>query len=368
MKLFTLQARYGDSLILQYGPNSKPRFMLIDGGPTKVFDNYLRPELEYITNNGGTLDAVVLSHADRDHVTGLLHLFAELRINDTDKVAPLIGINDLWINSFDKSIATGNDIASSLSRVFSNTPHGKSVLKNTDVALNSIEEGNRLKRMAKALQIPINSKFKGKLITVEKFRKPFKLNNITLQIIGPTQENLDELKQEWLEWFGNNEDKLSDSDPSVASYSDKSIPNLSSLMFLVTDKKGKTILFTGDGRGDHVIDGLTMQGLLDENDNFYVDVLKVAHHGSDNNVTAEFFEQVQAGTYVISGDGTHGNPELNVMEWILQAAKKQGRHITLYVTNATSPVNELLENYDQNEYNYELYYLPDDATSMEVEF
>ena len=56
------------------------------------------------------------------------------------------------------------------------------------------------------------------------------------------------------------------------------------------------------------------------------------------------------------------------MEWILQAAKKQDRKVILYVTNLTSPVNELLDNYDQKEYGYELYYLPDDATSMEVEF
>ena len=368
MKLFVLQARYGDSLILEYGTKSKPKYMLIDGGPARVYDNYLRPELEYIADNGGSLDAVVLSHVDRDHVTGLLNLFAELRINDADEVERLIGIDDLWINSFDKSIDTGNDIASTLSRVFSNTPHNKSVLKNAGVSLDSIAEGNRLKLMSKALKIPINSKFKGKLVTVEKFRKPFKLNNITLQIVGPTQKNLDELKQEWLDWFKKNEDKLSDADPSVASYTDDSIPNLSSLMFLVTDKKKRTILFTGDGRGDHLIDGLKMQGLLHGDDNFLVDVLKVGHHGSDHNVTPEFFEQVKASTYVISGDGTHGNPELNVMEWILQAAKKQDRKVTLYVTNQTAPVIELLETYDQTEYGYELYYLPDDAISMEVEF
>lgn len=366
MKFHVLQARYGDCLILEYGTKSKPKFMLIDGGPAYVFDNYLKPELEYIANKGGDLDVVALSHVDRDHVTGLLNFFTELRENEADDIDRLIGVDDLWINSFDKAVDTGNEIESALNRVFSNSPHNKSVLRNIGVSLDSIGEGNKLKLMAKALEIPINKKFKGKLVTVDKFKKPFKLGNVTIQIVGPTQKNLDELKQDWLDWFKENEDKLNDTNPSIASYTDDSVPNLSSLMFLITHKK-KTILFTGDGRGDHLIEGLEMIGKF-KNDKFCVDVLKVGHHGSDYNVTPEFFEQVQAKTYVISGDGSHHNPEFTTLKWIVEAAKKRDEKITLYVTNKTENVDKLLNEFDQNEYDYELYYLSDDATSMEVEF
>ena len=93
----------------------------------------------------------------------------------------------------------------------------------------------------------------------------------------------------------------------------------------------------------------------------------MSHHGSDNNVTPEFFEQVQAKIYVISGDGSHHNPEFTTLKWIVEAAKKRDEKITLYVTNKTENVDKLLDEFDQNEYCYELYYLAEDATSMEVE-
>lgn len=366
MKFHVLQARYGDCFILEYGNKSKPKFMLIDGGPARVFKNYLKPELEYIVDKGGSLDAVVLSHVDRDHVTGLLNFFAELRENDADETERLIGVNDLWINSFDKTLDAEHDIESVLNRILSNSPHKKSVLRNTRISLDSIGEGNRLKLLAKILKIPINKKFKGKVVSVDNFKKPFKLGNLTIQIVGPTQSNLDELKKLWLNWFEENEDKLKDSNPSIASYTDDTVPNLSSLMFLVTQKK-KTILFTGDGRGDFLIDGLKMIGKF-KDEKFWVDVLKVGHHGSDHNVTPEFFEQVQAKTYVISGDGSHHNPEFTTLKWIVESAKKRNEEIVLYVTNKTENVDRLLDEFDPKEYGYELYYLSEDSTSMEVEF
>jgi hypothetical protein len=43
---------------------------------------------------------------------------------------------------------------------------------------------------------------------------------------------------------------------------DSSIPNLSSIMFLA-EAESKANLFTGDGRGDHLLDGLDDAGLLD---------------------------------------------------------------------------------------------------------
>ena len=366
MKFHVLQARYGDCFILEYGTKSKPKFMLIDGGPARVFDDYLKPELEYIASKGGNLDVVALSHVDRDHVTGLLNFFVELRENDADGKDRLIGVEDLWINSFDKAIDVENEIESALNRVFSNSPHNKTVLRNTEISLDSIKEGNRLKLLARALDIPINKKFKGKLATIDKFKKPFKLGNITIQIVGPTQKNLDELKQDWIDWFKDHEDKLNDRNPSIAGYTDKTAPNLSSLMFLVSHKK-KTILFTGDGRGDHLIEGLEMIGKF-KNNKFCVDVLKIGHHGSDHNVTPEFFEQIRAKTYVISGDGSNDNPEFTTLKWIVEAAKKREEQITLYVTNKTENVDKLLDEFDPKEFDYELYYLSDDATSMEVKF
>ena len=51
----------------------------------------------------------------------------------------------------------------------------------------------------------------------------------------------------------------------------------------------------------------------------HVDVLKVPHHGSSNNLDDDFFERIIADHYVFSGDGEHGNPERETLEMLFKA-------------------------------------------------
>ena len=50
-------------------------------------------------------------------------------------------------------------------------------------------------------------------------------------------------------------------------------------------------------------------GVLRTGGTMHVDLLKVPHHGSANNLDDDFFERITADHYVFSGDGEHGNPE-----------------------------------------------------------
>src|SRR5690606_14679053 len=79
--LHVLQADHGDCLLLEYGCERQPRYVLIDGGPSaRIYDAYMKPALLKIREQGGKLDLVVLSHVDNDHVIGLLNYFTELRL------------------------------------------------------------------------------------------------------------------------------------------------------------------------------------------------------------------------------------------------------------------------------------------------
>jgi hypothetical protein len=60
-------------------------------------------------------------------------------------------------------------------------------------------------------------------------------------------------------------------------------------------------ILTGDARGDKILEGLELVGLLEKGGNMHVDVLKVPHHGSDNNMAPIFFTRVTADHYVFSG-------------------------------------------------------------------
>jgi len=148
---------------------------------------------------------------------------------------------------------------------------------------------------------------------------------------------------------------------------DKSVPNLSSIMFLM-ECEGKTILFTGDGRGDFIIEGLQTAKLLDSKGKLHVDVFKVPHHGSVRNATEDFFDVVTADTYIISADGRHDNPDFETLAWIVQSAKKQKRKIKLICTNETDSSKKLLKKFPESEFGYELEYLPKEQTSMALVF
>ena len=79
------------------------------------------------------------------------------------------------------------------------------------------------------------------------------------------------------------------------------------------------MLLTGDARGDKILEGLELAGLLAARQDAQVDLLKVPHHGSANNMETIFFERMPADHYVFSGDGEHGNPERETLEMLLDA-------------------------------------------------
>ena len=67
-----------------------------------------------------------------------------------------------------------------------------------------------------------------------------------------------------------------------------------------------------------------------------VDVLKVPHHGSANNLAEKFFERVVARHYVFSGNGEHGNPERETLEMLHKARGDED-----YTIHLTYPVKEI---------------------------
>jgi len=126
-----------------------------------------------------------------------------------------------------------------------------------------------------------------------------------------------------------------------------------------TDDNEKKILFTGDGRGDYIIYGLKERGFLSDNDDdyFFVDILKLPHHGSEYNVTPEFFDKVRATDYVASGNGgQYKNPSEETLTMIAEASKDQGRDVTIWVTYDNTPQINAFRNMCRPEdgYRYEI--------------
>jgi beta-lactamase superfamily II metal-dependent hydrolase len=93
--------------------------------------------------------------------------------------------------------------------------------------------------------------------------------------------------------------------------------NLASIVLVVTRGR-RRMLLTGDARGDHILRGLQDAGVL-TGATAHFDVLKIPHHGSDRNVTVDFFRRLPADHYIVSGNGKHGNPESETLRMLAEA-------------------------------------------------
>lgn len=350
-RIRAIQAEEGDCFVLEYGSAAAPRYLLVDGGPAETFDRHLGHELAAIASGGQGLDFALLSHVDNDHVVGLLDLFARLRADDAGDptgASRLIRIGGLWHNSFARTIDLDGALAPRLRAVAANVAAVRSA-----AAAQGVAEGSALRLAARALRLPINEGFPGDLVCADDAPGPIVLGNLSLTVVGPTRANLDELRGKWEEWLAAHEAAVADGDPLVLANSDQSIPNLSSIMVLA-EADGKRLLLTGDGRSDHLLQGLGQAGRLDAAGRCHVDLLKVPHHGSNRNATRTFFRKVTADTYLISANGKDDNPDAETLAWIVEEAAAAARAIRIVVTNATPSTAGLLDSHDPDEFGYTL--------------
>jgi hypothetical protein len=345
LKLYMVQAAEGDCFVVAYGTPTQPRFMLVDGGPDGVYTEHLRPTLFRLDVE--RLDLVVLSHVCKDHVVGLLALLSELRDLHDAGADPILGVRRLWHNAFSRTM--GDELNKRLARLISTAPNAAALVTGNEPV--GVSEGSVLSGLAADIKLPLNPEFGGGLITVDDQLESQELDNLIITVVGPTLDNLAGLQGKWETWLDDNEETIAEGGIAPAAMSDSSKANLSSIQLLL-EADGKSILFTGDGRGDHLLAGLAQWGLIDADDDsvYHVDVLKVSHHGSKNNSTRRFFEKVTADHYVISGDHSHQNPRFETLEWIVQAAA--GRAVTLHLSNRTPNVDRLEATYPPDQHGY----------------
>ena len=357
LTLEALPAEEGDCLLLHWGTRDEPHIALIDGGPGLVYDHHLRPRLEELVKNLGveqlTLELVMVSHMDSDHIVGIKKLFSRLR-REVEQNAQaedrIIRAERLWLNVFNdvlddaidayyKTLPKGlqasvdgrppEEMVEQFRERFADEDESTAEFNAQSVAavLAGHGEGRTLRDdqqfLAEAQESRrINSPFtrggKATLITLEMTPKPVSISGLEFTITGPMQAEIEALQQEFDKYI---KEKGLTAEAVLAAYSDPSVKNLSSIVCIV-EFGGKKILLTGDARGDLMLTGLEKRGFLEKGGSMKVDIFKVPHHGSDNNAEPELFERIVADTYVLSGDGQHGNPERETIQWIVDARGK----------------------------------------------
>lgn len=389
--LEALQANHGDCLVLHYGHNDQPRVLVIDGGPGNVYEQVLKPRLlnvrEALTPDEPLpLSMVMVSHMDDDHVNGVLDLIDDLQESADESRAPDFEVRSMWFNTFDDIVGNrsvprlfGLSRGASMADLVGIVPAYASLDHHVSAVIASTGQGRHLRDVTTSLAVPVNDVFTplaaGQLALVRGDVEESKIDwgdGLSIQVLHPNQERLIEMQKKW-------DDDLkkaaNQGDESIIFASlgkrDTSPFNLASIVCLM-ECDGKRILLTGDARDDDILDGLRRADLLDDNGRIHVDILKIPHHGSDRNVSRNFFEKVTADHYVISGNGAHRNPDKATLVMLSMATR--GRNdFTIHLTNhegkfdLKDTLDEFIEDDRQRDRTYGFEFRHETAPSLVVD-
>ncbi|HEY0322010.1 MAG TPA: MBL fold metallo-hydrolase [Pyrinomonadaceae bacterium] len=426
MKLTVFQSDKGDCLLLT---SKDSKTLMSDGGMSNAYTDHVAPMWQQLKLK--SLDVVYVSHIDSDHISGILRMvndLADWRVFDfkggkQPKSFRPPEIKELWHNAFHQQVGDNEgkieDMLAANAVVLSaddkNSASQLMMQGFQNLITSKTEAINLSNRVSpKQLNIPLNRPAKGKLMMVrDNKKKTIKLGSLSISLLGPYEEDLNNLRDEWNKWlkenqktikeiqqkakddegrFATNEignvgasmvsesemlrefqleqmtDKLKeletetrkrlkklqdDKAPSplsrfeedrlsrisdlmqsaepdfalaekVLGLRDKvTTPNLASLMLLVTEGAGakkKTLVLTGDGHAREILKGLKLYMKPDKKTGrIRLDVLKVQHHGAENNIDTDFCQQVVADIYIFCGNGEHKNPDLDVLKLIFDS-------------------------------------------------
>lgn len=319
MKIEALAASHGDALLVRWAdPSGRERVGLVDGGPAARYGLELQGHLAALAAETGapqpTLEFVCVSHIDDDHIGGIERLFTTIRRYIRDDRALPATVKRLWFNSWDHlgvpepvvGHATADPVAGA-----------------------SVKQGRDLREIARLLHLDGNAPFGTAILA----GTGVDLDGLRVDVVAPLRAQLDALFAAWRE-------KEPDLPAFTAAYRDRKVPNLSSIALLLR-AGGRSALLTGDARGDHLLEGLDAGGFL-TGGSMHVDVLKLPHHGSINNVAADLFEAVSADVYIVSADGvTHGLPDEECLE-LLVHSRQAGDEYTIVLTNTMPAIETFL--------------------------
>lgn len=349
VKLEAVNAEYGDCLIVHYEiAPGKPQYWLIDGGPTRTYKATLRDRLNALggdTPEGLAIRLCVVTHIDDDHIDGIGGLLKAIRANPRPAKTPDVRFTDFWFNGFEETfgggtagsgasgahvaaLASGGNLATALAGL---APEDA---RQAAAFLQGVSDGVALMGDLKGMKsttggvLMLNAQFPGTPPKAVARPKAIKLaSGVEVVVLAPSQEALDNLKQEWAKETGTSA-KLQ---KVLGKKIDNAVANLSSIVMLATIH-GKTMLLTGDGLADAIVKGWRdhikqPEGTLTP---VPIDIMKVPHHGSDTNNSLELFTLFPARHYVFCANGKNDNPDMATLKGLFKA--RDGGEFTLHMT------------------------------------
>lgn len=225
--------------------------LIIDSGPALAAREF-RKLCESILLNGESINTLIITHYDGDHIGGIL------KVGD-------LGFHSIYFNAYDGIIENTNLTAEQNQRLFHMLP--STIIHSSIVAGDVLEIGGAVIRVYAPTDVSL-SRAKEQMKEADKI----------LGVVSDWQFSLDELMER----------------PYPSQ--DSSISNQASVVF--TFKYGDCkFLFTGDAWNDSIPGGI-------------YDLVKLPHHGSARNITDEMIKKLDTNAFLICADGTsHPNKQ-----------------------------------------------------------
>lgn len=322
MEIELLPAEYGDAIVIRTKADGNPFTIVIDGGPRGTVKKVSKYYEEL-----GHIDLMILTHFDEDHIAGILE-YAKLF---SDKSMP---VDRFWCNC-----AQNID--------FNTT---------TDVSDTGFENANTLASYLRKQKL-LNPAFEWReeIKTGMRFEK----GNLKIAIISPSQEILTTLKSDYNDYIlrhpqideeNESTDIASfrvdlDAKKTIDDLAEKDTPrnvnlwNKASIAFLLS-AEGKQILMTGDADADVMAAGI--EALPDLILPLHLDLTKVSHHGSKNNISYRLLSHIRCQRFAFTTNGGTRNwyhPDRKTLAIILKGANRAASEQVDFYFNY--PVNSI---------------------------
>ncbi len=311
-----LPAREGDCLWIRYGDAKKPKQILIDGG-RKATAKELLARFKLLPPGQRTFELLIVSHIDRDHIEGILDVLKDKTVK----------FKDIWFNAYFHLL---------------------------DVERFGAAQGELLSTSLIDNKLPWNAKFKGKAVCLPKNGlKRIKLDGgMSLTLLSPDRDKLVKLAPRWLKECEDaglvaRVKPVRSEPPGIESFgginietlafgafqSDAAEPNGSSIAVLLEFKKKKALL-AADAHPDRLV--ASIKALKKNSKRLKLDAFKIAHHGSEGNVSQELIELVECRRYLISTNGSYfKHPKAAAMARIVKFGGKNSTIFFNYRNNLT---------------------------------
>ena len=323
MKVYPLQAAYGDAIVLEAEEGNRFFRIVIDGGPEETQDAIS----EYLINLGH-IDLLVLTHYDADHITGLLKYLGQLKGKEC--VVDMVWANCASVVDYDDD-------------------------ENVSAYENAYLLSKYLERLKKSKVI----REWNDNITTE--MNKMVIGPFQIDVLSPTRElqiELFERYREYIENEGLQDDPDLDENVSIGRVCRDATKSLSELadnfssanttfmnkssIALRIQAEGKSLLLLGDADAKVITDSIS-KIVEAEGKPLNVDLIKMSHHGSKANINRKLFELTSCSRYLFTTDGGIGgayHPDRQTIACIDAWARKYDNQIILYFNYPLSSIME----------------------------